>query len=178
MATVAVFAALGGGAYAAIQLPVNSVGKKQIRNGAVTSVKVKDRSLLGRDFKPGQLPAGARGPSDAYFAQHDSCDCGGETSVHLSVPAGDYTVSAVDVAANADDTAGHIHSASCALTGGGQSQQSSILLAPSSGASLVVDAGLHVSVAGTITVSCRASSLSVNLSNLRLTALRVARLNG
>lgn len=52
MATIAVFLALGGGAYAAFQLPRNSVGTAQVR----------DRSLLERDFKAGQLPEGEQGP--------------------------------------------------------------------------------------------------------------------
>jgi hypothetical protein len=61
MATVAVFLALGGGAYAALKLPKNSVGSKQIKRNAVNSSKVKNRSLLAADFKAGQLPAGPRG---------------------------------------------------------------------------------------------------------------------
>src|SRR3954468_4641486 len=51
MATLAVFMVLGGGAYAATKLPKNSV----------TTIQVEDRSLLAKDFKAGQLPAGARG---------------------------------------------------------------------------------------------------------------------
>ena len=62
MATIAVFIALGGGAYAAVHLPKNSVGTRQIKKGAVVSAKVKDGSLLGKDFKAGQLPSGAVGP--------------------------------------------------------------------------------------------------------------------
>jgi hypothetical protein len=60
-ATLAVFMVLGGGAYAATQLPRNSVGSRQLRSNAVSSSKVKDRSLLARDFKAGQLPRGATG---------------------------------------------------------------------------------------------------------------------
>lgn len=61
MATLAFFIAIGGGAYAAATLPAGSVGAKQLRKGAVTSKKVRDRSLLARDFKRGQLRAGPRG---------------------------------------------------------------------------------------------------------------------
>lgn len=50
-ATVALVIALGGTSYAAIKLPKNSV----------TSTQVKDRSLLKKDFKAGQLPAGKTG---------------------------------------------------------------------------------------------------------------------
>ncbi len=72
VALIALFVALGGTTYAAVNLPANSVGTKQIKNGAVTrtklannavtSAKVQDRSLLAADFKPGQLPQGPIGP--------------------------------------------------------------------------------------------------------------------
>ena len=61
-ATLALFLALGGGAYAAVNLPANSVGPVQLRDNAVTSRKVLDASLYARDFKRGQLPAGPQGP--------------------------------------------------------------------------------------------------------------------
>jgi len=63
LALVALFVALGGTAYSASQLPRNSVGTKQLKRNAVVSVKVKDRSLLARDFKRGQIPIGAQGPT-------------------------------------------------------------------------------------------------------------------
>jgi hypothetical protein len=72
IATLALFLALGGGAYAAIKLPKNSVGAKQIKKNAVRSAeikgnavgsgKVKNRSLRANDFKAGQLPRGPQGP--------------------------------------------------------------------------------------------------------------------
>jgi hypothetical protein len=77
MATIAVFVALGGGAYAAIKLPKNSVGAKQIKKNAVNSAKVKNRSLIARDFKAGQLPAGpagARGPEGPPGTKGDRGD--------------------------------------------------------------------------------------------------------
>jgi hypothetical protein len=62
MSTIAVFFLIGGGAaVAAIELPKNSVGPKQLKNDAVVSAKVKNHSLLKVDFKAGQLPAGPRG---------------------------------------------------------------------------------------------------------------------
>src|SRR3954462_14693065 len=63
MATIAVFVALGGGAYAALRVPKNSVGSKQLKANAVNSSKVKNGSLLEGDFKAGQLPAGPQGPN-------------------------------------------------------------------------------------------------------------------
>jgi len=58
---LALFIALGGTSYAAARLAPNSVGGKQLKSNAVTSPKVKDRSLLAKDFKAGQLPQGAQG---------------------------------------------------------------------------------------------------------------------
>src|SRR6478609_4651775 len=62
LALIALFIALGGTGYAAIKLPKNSVGGAQIKAGAVGSSEVKDRSLLAKDFRAGQLPKGDAGP--------------------------------------------------------------------------------------------------------------------
>lgn len=61
VASLALFVALGGISYAAIALPKNSVGPKQLKANAVTGAKVKDGSLSKADFAPGDLPAGANG---------------------------------------------------------------------------------------------------------------------
>jgi hypothetical protein len=68
IALLALFVALGGTSYAAATLAANSVGTRQLRAGAVTSAKVRDRSLLARDFKPGQLRTGPRGATGAAGA--------------------------------------------------------------------------------------------------------------
>ena len=60
VACLALTIALGGTSYAAVTLPRSSVGTAQLKRNAVTSVKVKNRSLLAIDFKRGQLPRGAR----------------------------------------------------------------------------------------------------------------------
>jgi hypothetical protein len=60
---IALFVALGGTGYAAVVLPAHSVGTKQLKRNAVTSSKVKNFSLLRRDFKRGQLPRGPQGPA-------------------------------------------------------------------------------------------------------------------
>ena len=61
IATLALFLALGGSSYAALNLPKNSVGSKQLKANAVTSAKVKAGSLLTSDFKSSQRSA-LRGP--------------------------------------------------------------------------------------------------------------------
>lgn len=77
---LALFIALGGGAYA-MTLPRNSVGASQLKQnavispkiknsavisskikaGAITGSKIKAHSLLSKDFAVGQLPTGPRG---------------------------------------------------------------------------------------------------------------------
>jgi hypothetical protein len=61
VACIALLIALAGTSYAAIRLPANSVGAKQLKKGAVISAKVRDHSLLALDFKPDQLPRGPQG---------------------------------------------------------------------------------------------------------------------
>ena len=65
---IALFVALGGTSYAAITLPANSVGNKQLKTGAVTLKKIERstrRKLEGDEGPTGatgpQGPAGARG---------------------------------------------------------------------------------------------------------------------
>jgi hypothetical protein len=58
---LALFIALSGTAYAA-SLPADSVGTKQLKDGAVNSSKVRDGSLRKGDFGKGELPRGERGP--------------------------------------------------------------------------------------------------------------------
>lgn len=67
-ATLALVFALGGSAYAATQLPENSVGRAQIRKNAITSAKVENGSLKLADFDRVALrklrgPAGPQGPA-------------------------------------------------------------------------------------------------------------------
>ncbi|HYH58404.1 MAG TPA: hypothetical protein VD790_04185 [Thermoleophilaceae bacterium] len=66
MALIALTVALGGGAYAAIKLPKNSVGKKQLKKGAVTPPKLAEKTkdqLKGEPGPPGTKGAtGAPGP--------------------------------------------------------------------------------------------------------------------
>jgi hypothetical protein len=59
------FATPLGQAASRLVLPKNSVGAAQLKKNAVTSLKVKDGSLLGADFKAGQLPAGPKGDPGA-----------------------------------------------------------------------------------------------------------------
>ena len=64
VAAIAFAVALGGTSYAAVALPEDSVGPRQIRDGAVTSVAVRDGSLRLVDIAAGTRRAltGPRGP--------------------------------------------------------------------------------------------------------------------
>jgi hypothetical protein len=64
MASVAVFLALGGGAYA-ISLPRDSVGARELEKNAVGSSEVKDRSLRAADLEPSLVGNAAGVTSDA-----------------------------------------------------------------------------------------------------------------
>jgi hypothetical protein len=45
VSTLALFLALGGVSYAAVRLPANSVGTRQLKRGAVIGVKIKNRTV-------------------------------------------------------------------------------------------------------------------------------------
>ena len=76
IASLALFIALGGGAYAAIKIPKNSVGTSQLKSNAVISSKVKNGALLARDFKAGQLPQGPQGIQGPKGDKGDKGDTG------------------------------------------------------------------------------------------------------
>ena len=65
--TALVVAVLGatpvGEAAMNLAVPRNSVGTIQLKTNAVTSIKVKNGSLLKADFKAGQAPTGPTGPA-------------------------------------------------------------------------------------------------------------------
>lgn len=73
VSSACLFVLLGGVSYAAVTLPAGSVGKRQLKNGAVstpklaagavTGSKVRNGSLSRSDFRAGQLPGpGTPGP--------------------------------------------------------------------------------------------------------------------
>ena len=126
-ATLALIVALGGTSYAAIKLPRNSV----------TSATVKDRSLLKKDFRPGQLPAGKRGPqgpagpagsagggggSAAIVNRADGVDAlvpgsGDQTIQSMNLPGGNWAVTVKFIAENGGAATGGF--LNCRLTIGG-----------------------------------------------------------
>ena len=55
VACVALAVALGGTSYAVTQIPNNSVGTPQLKKDAVTSLKIKDRTIVGADVNKSKL---------------------------------------------------------------------------------------------------------------------------
>jgi hypothetical protein len=81
VASLALFAALGGTSYAALsitgqQVRDGSLAGRDIRNGSLTSSDVRDRSLLAMDFKSGQLPTGPQGAKGDQGPKGDKGDPG------------------------------------------------------------------------------------------------------
>ncbi|HVO54770.1 MAG TPA: hypothetical protein VMT37_10185 [Solirubrobacterales bacterium] len=63
VSVIALFVALGGNAYAATQLAKNSVGTKQLKNGAVTKAKIAKSAQTALEGAKGpQGPPGPPGP--------------------------------------------------------------------------------------------------------------------
>jgi len=83
IASLALFVALGGVSWAAVTLPANSVGKRQLKRNAVTSAKVANGSLKKADFAAGQLPTGRRGATGPAGPHGERGDTG------LTGPKGD-----------------------------------------------------------------------------------------
>jgi hypothetical protein len=191
MATIAVFLALGGGAYAAFKVPKNSVGTKQIKDGAVTAKKVRSGSLVVGDFRAGQLPAGPqglkgekgetgaqgdkgiqgdRGPSDAFHQ--------GGVGTPFDLAVGDYVVNGE---ATDDNSAnGSVSSFNCGIshtgTGASGSSQSGYGNAPASGkATVPLQATVHLPQGGSLVVFCTESGATGAIS-VDMTATRVGTL--
>jgi hypothetical protein len=114
VAYLALFIALGGGAYAATVVKRNRVISSSIRNGhvkrvdvgrnAIDSPRVRDRSLLAQDFRPGQLPRGERGEPGERGPAGDPFPATLPTGKTLR---GAYYVLGTASAANQDDGSGY-----------------------------------------------------------------------
>ena len=113
IATLALFLALGGGAWAATKLPKNSVGTAQLKKGAVTPTKISKAAKAALTGAPGargpQGPRGETGPKgepgtkgdtgntgprgpSATYSKFDSESTSELRKVSVTVPAGNYVV--------------------------------------------------------------------------------------
>lgn len=178
---IALFVALGGSSYAAIKLPKNSVGNKQIKKNAVTSAKVKDASLLAKDFKAGQLPqgakgetgaTGARGPSDGYVGNRQASPLQALTSSSEPVafspqlPAGNYVVTGRANIVGGGAATGIV----CSM---GDDVVQSLTTSSGTVIPLTLSSGVKLDAPGTIRMSCQRGTGSVSVAQASIAAIRV-----
>jgi hypothetical protein len=126
-ATLALIVALGGTSYAAITLTKGQVKTRNVATGAITSAKVKNRTLRAIDFKAGQLAAGIQGMAGPTGLKGDKGDAGTAGTAGTAGSTGTSGMSGyAQVAANSvnDSTASKSVTATCpagkkAVGGGG-----------------------------------------------------------
>ena len=189
---IALFVALSGTSYAISQLPKNSVGNKQLKKNAVTADKVKDRSLLAKDFKAGQLPKGAkgdagpngaagpsgaagptgsRGPSDGYVGNRNPTPLLDLTASFQTVttsqqlPAGSYIA-----VARVNLVSGGASGIICSF---GDDAVQSLNLGAGTQMPLTLASGFKLNEAGKITAGCQRVSGSVSVAQASVVATRV-----
>jgi hypothetical protein len=83
VSTICLFLLLGGAAWAAPKLAKNSVGTRQLKNGAVTGAKVQDGSLTGADIQAstlGTVPKAAAADSATNAGHATSADSAGHAA--------------------------------------------------------------------------------------------------
>jgi hypothetical protein len=86
VAIAALVLAMGGVGYAATSLPKNSVGTKQIKKSAVTTAKVKNHTLTGKDIKLSKL---GTVPTATLAVTAESANALGPLTVHAVGAAGE-----------------------------------------------------------------------------------------
>jgi len=106
VALVALFVALGGTGYAATKLPSNSVGNSQLRKNAVTSSKIRPRTIRLSDISTSTRGSlrGAAGPQGPTGPQGPAGP--GTTIFHAAVNSGGAPVRGNAVAATGGGGAG------------------------------------------------------------------------
>jgi hypothetical protein len=81
---LALFVALGGASYAAIQLPANSVGNRQLQNGSVGNWKLKSNAVGAKKIINGSVGARQVNSSQVQLRVSKACSSGAISSVGLS----------------------------------------------------------------------------------------------
>jgi hypothetical protein len=99
VAVIALFVALGGSSYAAIQVTGKDVKNssltgKDVKDSSLTTSDVRDGSLLAGDLKPGQLPAGpqgTQGPKGDPGAKGEQGEAGTDATINGVAAGGDLS---------------------------------------------------------------------------------------
>jgi hypothetical protein len=158
VALIALFVALGGGAYAALKLPKNSVGAAQLKKSAVTPAKLSPTAKTALSTPGPKGSAGARGPEGPRGAEGPRGDSGpkgesgpkgdtGATGPGATILNWDDAASATPVAKTIGTALGVTFSAECLIPGAGEAEVKVFVL-PSDG-SLRWDVGTEATDNGT-----------------------------
>ena len=143
IALAALFVALGGTSYAAIAIPKNSIGPRQLRKGAVTATKIHSGAIT-----PGKLSSKSFGGRILYFAEIEN-----NGAVAVSSPAGIKT-SAWNPSAGGEVSFPRPIPRGCfPLAGAASSMPSAMGQAPSVGAGLNNQTSVVVAVDAPIPVT-------------------------
>ena len=109
-ATLALFVALSGGAYAATALPANSVGSKQLKKSAVGTSDLKDNAITGAKIKlasVGKMPA-ATNADMSTNARHAAAAAAVDKLTYKTAAASAPASSAANVATATCDSGQHV----------------------------------------------------------------------
>lgn len=203
IALLALFVALGGGAYAAMSLPKNSVGARQLKRGAVTPPKLSRATVKELQGATGPRgPKGAKGakgatgdkgatgpagPSDVYAAGNAAGAMSGSYTqvASVTVPAGDYLLQAkTTIFATAAESAAI---AACQIaptaTGGpGTWDQTRVSLPEITGEVTSQDVALagadSFGSAQSVVLACRTESGTTSFDDARVWAIKVGAVHG
>ncbi len=109
IAYLALFVALGGTGYAAISLPANSVGTRQLRNRAVTAKKVANGSITSAKLNSSDINGSIRlwariSPTGTVLASKPRAETvgwsvlghGGRISWGRAIPNGCFSLATID----------------------------------------------------------------------------------
>lgn len=88
IALCALFIALGGTSYAAVAIPRNSVGARQLRKGAVTAAKLHRGAVSARKLRVGAITPSKLSSKDFGGRILDLAEIGADGSVVVSDPKG------------------------------------------------------------------------------------------
>jgi len=85
VASIALFVALGGVGYAAVNIPNGSVGTAQLKNAAVTGQKIKAGAVGAKQINSGQVQARVKGTCDTgvtSISPQGKVVCGGAAALN------------------------------------------------------------------------------------------------
>jgi hypothetical protein len=124
IATMALFIALGGGAYAATQLPKNSVGTKQLKKNSVTAAKIKNGAVtaakIGGTLSGTQIDASSLGPVPKAALATNATTAANAGHAATATSAGHATTAGTAAHANTATSSGTASNAADASALGGK----------------------------------------------------------